>query len=195
MIFASFERKIFGATMKTKSDKKYWVEADRLSDPRFWFLKAYAFASTCKVIWKECGKVIYVEENPELTLNSIRVTPYLTAIACELFMKGYLVYKGVSIKNIRSLDHDLKKIRQSCAKFGDKRFEENDLEFLTDTCGKQLMEDGGIKYPDKKDMVAFPEFKNALGILELISGEVNSLLPIKLEYSKGLTRNKYYSEN
>ena len=153
--------------------KKYWIDEKRLSDPMFWYMKAYAYASTCSFIWKSFGEVVYAEQNPELSINAIRSTPYLTGLACELFMKGYLVSKG-GTKNVMRLRHNLKEIREACAAFGDKRFEDKDLKFLTDTCGEQLMENGGIRYPDKHEMLVFPEFKNALNLIQKISSEVSS---------------------
>lgn len=173
-----------------RNDKIY--SKIRLKDPRFWFLKAYAYDSACTIIRKECSKIIYIEENPYLTINAVRSIPYLTAIASELFMKGYLIYKRVSYSEIRKLHHYLERIRKFCAKFGDSRFEEEELKFLTETCGEQLMENGGIRYPDKKDMVAYPEFKEALNILKAICGDVSETLPYNKLSIKGLHKNKYF---
>lgn len=159
--------------MRGDKMEKYWVDKKRLKDPRFWFMKAWAYASTCSFIWENFPKVTYVEENPGLKINAIRATPYIAGLASELFMKGYLVFKGVHPEKIQKFKHRLKDLREACAEFGDNRFKNDNLTFITDTCGDQLMEEGGIRYPDKHEMVVFPEFKNALNILEEICGEID----------------------
>lgn len=159
-----------------KDTRKYWIDKNRLKDPMMWFMKAYAYASICRVIRKECGKVLYIKENPELKINAIRAVPYLTGLASELFMKGYLISKGNSEKDVTILKHNLKNIREKCLEYGDKRFDNDNLKFLTDTCGDQLMEEGGIRYPDKHEMIAFPEFVDALDILQNICSDVEGKL-------------------
>lgn len=163
--------------------RKFWVDKKRLKDPMFWFMKAWAYSSTCVFIWKEFLKVASPIENPELAINSIRATPYLTGLACELFMKGYLIFKGELHSKVIRLKHDLKALREECAKFGDIRFTDDNLKFLTDVCGEQLMENGGIRYPYTHEMPVFPEFKKALNILQEISGEVDSLIVKKTNQS------------
>lgn len=160
--------------MPTNNLKRDWVDEKRLHDPRFWFMKAYAYASTCSVLWTAFPKVAYIEENPELCINAIRATPYLAGLASELFMKGYLIYKDIDPKKVESLKHNLEKIRKLCRKFGDIRFDNKNLVFLTGNYGKHLMEEGGIRYPDKHEMVVFPEFKDALDVLQEICGEAES---------------------
>lgn len=86
---------------------EYWIDEKRLRDPMFWYMKAYAYSSTCSFIWSSFDKVSYAEENPELFINSIRATPYLTGLACELFMKGYLISKSVETKDVMVLGHNL----------------------------------------------------------------------------------------
>ena len=156
--------------------KKYWIDEKRLKDPMFWFMKAWAYTSTCAFIWKSFDKVVYAEENPELYINAVRSTPYLTGLACELFMKGYLISRGVEPSHVMKLKHNLKEIREACAVHGDKRFKNEDLKFLTDTCGEQLTENGGIRYPDRHEMPVFPQFKDALNLIQKISSEVESEL-------------------
>ncbi|MBP9781509.1 hypothetical protein KBC89_02535 [Candidatus Woesebacteria bacterium] len=148
----------------------------------FWFMKAWAYSSTCKYIWKEISKVQssdcrYKTNNPELVGKVIRSTPYISGIAAELFMKGYLIYKEEKPVEVRKLDHNLKLIREKCASFGDKRFLNDDLIFLTDTCGEHLMEDGGIRYPDKHEMpIYITVFEKALNVLQELSSEVSNVL-------------------
>ena len=115
--------------------KKFCVDKNRLKDPMFWLMKAWTYSSTCMYIWKEFPKVAYPIENPELAINSIRATPYLTGLASELFMKGYLIFKGEQPNEAIRLKHDLKALRKECAKFGDTRFTDDHLKFLTDACG------------------------------------------------------------
>lgn len=163
-------------------DKKYWIDETRLNHPMFWFMKAWAYSSTCSFIWKELSRVQgsdrnYKTNNLELVANVIRSTPYISGIAAELFMKGYLIYKGENPLNVRNLNHNLKLIREKCASFGDKRFLNNYLIFLTDTCGEHLMEDGGIRYPDKHEMpIYFTDFEKALNVLQELSSEVSNML-------------------
>lgn len=76
------------------------------------------------------------------------------------------------MEKVIKLNHNLQNIREKCAEFGDNRFNNDHLKFLTDTCGEHLMEDGRIRYPNKHEMLAFPEFEHALNVLKEITGEV-----------------------
>ncbi len=152
---------------------KYRIDEKRLHDPSLWFFKARAYASVYSFIRKSFPKVVYAEGDPGSEIDAIRATPYIAGLAIELFMKGYLVFKGVDIEEIKNFRHRLKDLREACAKIGCKRFNDKNLKFITDTCGDHLMEEGGIRYPDKQDMLAYPQVKDALNILEEISGEID----------------------
>ncbi len=149
-----------------------YIDKKRLKDPKMWFMKAYAYASTTSIIRREDGKVLYRWEDPELKINAIRAVPYLTGLTGELFMKGYLISKGVLPKNVKKFGHNLKRIREECLKFGDERFKDSNLIFLTDHCGEHLMEEGGIRYPDRREMAAFPQFEDAIVLLEEVCGSI-----------------------
>lgn len=80
-----------------------WVDKSRLIDPRFWHAKAWQFASSSHFIRREFLKIkdgTKIDEVGDL-YNAINSVPYLTAVAIELFMKGYLVYKGVAPESLR----------------------------------------------------------------------------------------------
>ncbi len=161
-----------------------WVDKKRLNDPRFWHAKAWQFASSSHFIRQEFLKIkdgAKIEEVGDL-FNAINSVPYITAVAIELFMKGYLVYKGEDpgILKKRQIGHDLRILRIMCAKYKDKRFLNRSLIFVTDRLGKQLMKDGGIRYPDVIPMgIYFDEFEDALKTLQQISGEIDKeLTPI-----------------
>ncbi|OGH12643.1 MAG: hypothetical protein A2776_03140 [Candidatus Levybacteria bacterium RIFCSPHIGHO2_01_FULL_40_10] len=157
-----------------------WVEKSRLKDPQFWHMKAWQFASSSHFIRQEFLKIkdgAKLNEVGDL-FNAINSTPYLTGMALELFMKGYLVYKGEDPEKIRTkIGHDLKKLREFCCRYKDKRFLKRELIFVTDRLGEQIMKDGGIRYPDVRPMgIYFDEFDIALKTLQEISGEIDKEL-------------------
>lgn len=166
---------------------KYWVEPKRLHDPMFWFMKASAYSSACIFIMEEFSEIRDGQEKPALYFNSIRAVPYLAGIASELYMKGYLIFKGEGPTALRNTRHNLKLLREKCVNFGDPRFKSGDLVFLTDTLGEHLMEDGGIRYPDKHEMpIYLTEFKKALDVLQKLGSEVSNTLLNSREEKVGI---------
>lgn len=155
-----------------------WEDKSRLKDPRFWHMKAWHFSSTTHFIVQEFKKIKDETPTPEYgyLFNAINTTPYITAVAAELFMKGYLIQKGISANKLRSKDigHNLKKLREMCCKFKDIRFLNQDLVFLTNSLGEQLTKDGGIRYPDVNPMaIYFEVFENSLNILQQVASEID----------------------
>lgn len=157
--------------------KKYYVEKNRLKDPIYWFMKAITYHSAAIFILKKFNRIKSLDEKPYI-FNASLTVPYLTGLASELYMKGYLVFKGKNPDTLRDreIGHNLKNLREKCLNYGDHRFKENSLIFVTDTLGEHLMEDGGIRYPDKQDMppIYFKEFEKALSVLREISSEVST---------------------
>jgi hypothetical protein len=158
-----------------------WEDKSRLKDPRFWHMKAWHFASTTHFVVQEFKKIKVGTPIPEYghLFNAINTTPYITAVAAELFMKGYLIHKGTAADKLRNREvgHNLKKLREMCCKFKDIRFLNQDLVFLTDSLGEQLTKDGGIRYPDVNSMpIYFEVFENSLNILQQIAGEIDKEL-------------------
>lgn len=162
-------------------DERYWKDKKRLKDPMFWFMKAYQFSSNAELLIEELPKYKGQEifNMPKKLFNAISTIPYLVAQSCELFMKGYLVYNKVEASRLRRVDigHNLKKLREMCLGFGDIRFNNDHLIFVTDTLGEHLMDDGGIRYPDKMNMAIYSnEFEKALRSLQEVIGEITNLL-------------------
>lgn len=158
-----------------------WIDKSRLKDPMFWHMKAWQFASASQFIWQEFPKIKDQAKIGEIghLINAINSTPYITGMALELFMKGYLVYKGEDPGRLRSkkIGHNLRELRIMCCKFKDKRFLKRELIFVTDRLGMQIMKDGGIRYPDVKPMgIYFNEFDISLKTLEEIAGEIDKEL-------------------
>ncbi|HBQ50426.1 TPA: hypothetical protein DD690_00415 [Candidatus Daviesbacteria bacterium] len=162
--------------------RKYWVDKKRLKDPIYWFMKAITYHSTVLFIKEEFDKIKSLDAKPYI-FNASLATPYLTGLASELYMKGYLVFKGKKPDKLRGkkIGHNLKILRKMCFRYGDQRFEEDSLIFVTDTLGEHLMEDGGIRYPDKHDMppIYYNEFEKALNILREISSEASLQIQYK----------------
>lgn len=162
--------------------KKYWVDKKRLKDPVYWFMKAITYHSTVLFIIEEFDKIKSLDEKSYI-FNASLASPYLTGLASELYMKGYLVFEGKKSAKLRSkkIGHNLKTLREICLSYGDQRFEDDSLIFVTDTLGEQLMEDGGIRYPDKHDIppIYFNKFEKALNILREISSEVSLQIQCK----------------
>lgn len=156
--------------------KKYWVDKKRLNDPIHWFMKAVTYHSTVLFIKEKFDKIKTLDAKSYI-FNASLAVPYLTGLTSELYMKGYLVYKGEKPAKLSSkeIGHNLKTLREMCLSYEDQRFRENSLIFVTDTLGEYLMEDGGIRYPDKHDMppIYLNEFEKALNILREISSEIN----------------------
>src|SRR4030042_1207440 len=149
------------------------IDKKKLKHPDFWFVKAHAYASACLFILEEFSRAIKDKDGENrtrlkevtLSLSSVGATPYLVGISSELYMKGYLISKGEKPDALKRVGHNLKTIREKCATFGDPRFNDKDLIFLADTLGKYLMEDGGVRYPDKNDLpIYIPIFKNILNM-------------------------------
>lgn len=158
-----------------------WINKERLKDPQFWHMKAWQFASTAQYIWNEFEKIedgTKIEKYGHL-FNAINSTPYITGMALELFMKGYLVSKGEEPNKLktRRIGHNLQELRTMCCKYKDKRFLTRELIFVTDRLGEQIMRDGGIRYPDVQPMpIYFDEFDISLKTLQTIAGEIDNEL-------------------
>lgn len=161
----------------TASDYKIdWIDKKRLKDPMFWFMKASSYSSAVAYIWEK-HKKLRSGTKPSHLFNAINATPYLTGLAAELYMKGYLVFKGVSPSVLKKIGHNLKFLRRKCLEYGDTRFESEPLSFLTDTLGEHIVEGGGIRYPDKKPMAIYGDhFNEALGVLRKVSGDIERKL-------------------
>ena len=155
-----------------KVRKTYWIDEKRLRDPKFWFMKASPYHSAVLYLQEEFRRIKNGSEISHLN-NAINTVPYLTGLAAELYMKGYLVFKGVEPNDVRKILHDLSYLRNECLKHGDSRFENDDLVFLTDTLGVHIMVYGGIRYPDKIDMPIYVTlFDSDLGVLREIAREI-----------------------
>lgn len=155
-----------------------WIDESRLKDPMFWFMKAWHFASAAQYIMNDHQNREEGSQPGHLD-NAINVAPYLTGLALELFMKGYLVHKDVDPRSLRerTIGHDLKKLRQMCLKFGDKRFNNKELVFFTDKLGEQVMKDGGIRYPDKLGVpIYYQEFEISLKNLQEVARDISNKL-------------------
>lgn len=165
--------------MSFKKSEKYWVDKKKLNDPMFWFMKASYFSSTAELLIGELSKYdpAGLHDIPGNLFNAINTIPYLTGLSSELYMKGYLVYKGNDPYKLREKGHNLQKLREMCLKCGDKRFQNDNLMFLTDTLGEHLMDDGGIRYPDKENMAIYGnKFKKALECLQEITSGISDKL-------------------
>ena len=145
---------------------------EELSNPDAWIRKAGSYhAASVYLLEKHQTEVVDGEplENISLILNAISATPYLTALALELYMKGYLVLKGYDIKSIKSFNHNIENLRVECMGI-DERWNNNSLCFVCDKLGKYIMgvkdekwTSGGNRYPQIRDLpIYFEEFKDAL---------------------------------
>ncbi len=155
-----------------------WEYPSRLDDPIHWYAKAWSYASTSHYLMVHFENIKDGEKLEDVghLFNAIQAVPFITGIAIELFMKGYLVFQGVDSDELMSeYRHNLKKIRQKCCTYDDKRFLNRELIFFTDKLGEQIMSKGGIRYPDKLNTgVYFEDFNIALITLEKITTEISS---------------------
>ena len=119
----------------------YLIDKERLRDPTIWFSKAAAYSAT----------VLYLQENIILLktgskishiFKAIETAPYLTGLAAELYMKGYLIFKGLEPDDVREFQHHLSDLRNKCLEYGDLRFKNDALIFFTDTLGEHIMKVG-----------------------------------------------------
>lgn len=164
-----------------KNNKMPWIDERRLKDPLLWFMKASAYCSASLYILEEWTKLRSGDEISHV-INSINATPYLTCLAAELYMKGYLVFKGERPNDLKRIRHDLGCLRRMCSEYGDSRFISNSLIFLTDTLGDHIMEDGGIRYPHHKERPIYSTvFEEALNILRRITRDVENEIADKEE--------------
>ena len=160
--------------IRRKNKKPAWIDEKKLEDPMFWFMKAHEYCSASLYILDQFKKIKNGDKVSHL-FNAINATPYLTGLAAELFMKGYLVSKKVDPKKLaeKKIGHDLKVLRDMCLKYGDARFKNDPLIFLTDNLGVHIMKEGGIRYPDKGRMAVYnTQFEESLRVLREITGDV-----------------------
>jgi len=147
-----------------------WTDEKRLKDPMIWFRKASSFSSTVLYLQEN---LMRIKDGSEISplFNAINTVPYLTGLAAELYMKGYLVFKGAEPHDVRKFGHNLSDLRKKCLEHGDQRFKNESLMFLTDALGIHIMEGGGIRYPDKIEIPIFiTSFQEGLSVLmELVS--------------------------
>lgn len=153
-----------------------WLKPERLKEPKAWFSKARGFAYTTRFLIDSFGNTVSGDsiEKRALIFGAIQSCPYTTGLAAELYMKGYLVYKGIDLKIITKIDnrHNLMHLRKMCLVY-DSRFNNVHLKFVTDKLGEQIMKNGGIRYPNIDHMpIYFNEFIDTIAILTRITKEV-----------------------
>ena len=146
-------------------NKLDWTDEKRLRDPMIWFSKASSYSSAVLYLQENFNRIKTGSEISHL-FKAIQTVPYLTGLAAELYMKGYLVFKGAEANDVIKFRHNLSDLRNKCLEHGDKRFKDESLIFLTDVLGVHIMEGGGIRYPDKKEIpIYFTHFQEGLGVL------------------------------
>lgn len=152
--------------------KDYIYTPEELSNPDAWIRKAgYYHAASVYLLDKHRAEVTdgVPLENISLIHDAISVTPYLTALALELYMKGFLVLQRYDNKKIKAFNHNVKNLRVECSKF-DQRWNNDSLSFVIDQLGKYITgvidekwTSGGVRYPQIRNLpVYYDEFKSAL---------------------------------
>lgn len=147
-----------------------------LSDPKHWLSQANSFHHVVDYIMKDYlisltqGKA--PQGNGDYLFKIFTPFLFLLATTIELYLKGYLVSKGVSMMKVRSYKHNLKTLRLACLSFGDKRFGSGMIQYITDYYGRVLSNDGGLRYPGRKPPpMIFPDYVTVLDELESILNE------------------------
>lgn len=133
----------------------YFLTPEELDNPKAWFSKANQYRATVLFILKEynlrCVDGAKIDDVAAL-LESISTIPYITCLALELFMKGFLVFYGEPGKEVRKYKHRIWQVRDSCYKKSKNPiFNNPDLTYITDKLGPHIMDDGGVRYPHKRD--------------------------------------------
>lgn len=155
-----------------------WTDENRLRDPMIWFSKASSYSSAVLYLQENFSRIKTGSEISHL-FNAIKTVPYLTGLAAELYMKGYLVFKGTEPHDVKKIGHNLSDLRIKCLEHGDQRFKNESLMFLTDVLGVHIIEGGGIRYPDKKEIpIYLTHFQEGLGVLMEIVREIK--IPVKI---------------
>jgi len=155
---------------KKKTAKEAWIDfynSGNPEDPKEWLVRASHYRSAT-ILLIELGKELVTIKDKRhklLVWNGMGTAPFLTTHAAELYMKGYLIAKGKTYKQVKDMVHNLPKIRKECLKFKDKRFKDKNVTYLTDTMHGHLVKDGGIRYPNKKPAPIMDLFIDILDLL------------------------------
>ncbi len=161
---------------ETRSDKnadgmqQFYLTPENSDNPNAWFFKAQPFRSTVLFILEQHQlKVVGGVKIDEIVLinDAIMTIPYLTCLGLEIYMKGYLVFKGLRGKEVRRYNHKIWEIRKKCYEISGRiEFNNQDLTYLTNQLGSYILEDGGVKYPHKRDpIVPIDSCKLALNLM------------------------------
>lgn len=161
-------------------DKLIWDQAEdpqSLKDPRKWLGRANNFHDVAKlVIDVHIASMRKVEakqlNDQKMLFSTIIPFLYLLATAVELYLKGYLIAKRKPVDEVTGYKHDLKKLRLECLSYGDDRFNKGLISYITDSYGRVFLENGGLRYPNRKPPpLILPDYVNVMILLKTILTE------------------------
>lgn len=164
-----------------KTAKKAWLdfinEPKSVEDPKSWFTRGWQFHAVVNVLIKlKKQKVVdgaKIKDVAEL-LAAYNTAPHMAATAIELYMKGFLIAKGLSSKDVIVHGHNLPKLWEMC-KGLDPRFNHSSIKLLSAQLYDHLVVGGGIRYPSKRNAPIYEDdFPEALDLAKQILKEVLS---------------------
>jgi hypothetical protein len=141
---------------------------ERLKDPMEWYYKADCYMANAIFILEEFDTRIrdgVKLKDFALLHNAINTVPYISSIAIELYLKGFLISKKVPVEDVIDKKHKIADLRLKCAEY-ESKFNNVDLSYLTDRLGDLVLKKGGVRYPDRRDVpVAIDSIKNSFELI------------------------------
>lgn len=168
----SIDEVIEEASQKVTNECK---KSDDRDKPEAWLNNARSFKLATERIVFEYMQALRANNINSVSLGQV-ITPflYLESTTVELYLKTYLLAKGVPLSKVEKYKHELKKIYIKCLEYGDSSFDDLILKQVV-IYGEVYLSFYGVKYPGIKSMGAiFPDYVTILDTLDKIVAEVVS---------------------
>lgn len=115
------------------------ISSPKSDSPGWWYIQARTFRTAFKSLLDQ------VNDNPNKEAPAIPIL-YLWGVAAELYLKAFLISRGLGWRDVKAFDHDLIQLLATCCSL-DSRFDQEELVFLVVDIGPSIMDKGGMRYP------------------------------------------------
>lgn len=155
------------------------IDLELEKDPKEWMQRGDEFRMTAKYLSKEYMESMFEDNGETLPAKHPMLWAsvpfiYIVATTLEIYLKGYLIAKGLKIEEVRKFQHDIEKVRKKCSEYNLK-FDKGTLPYITTNYGKLILENGGMRYPNRKAIpLLFPDYVDIMDeIRDELSNEIN----------------------
>lgn len=157
-------------------DQQY--QPNELNNPEAWYQKANSYQCAARTImndFREMQDGVPLNDANVLKVNAMGAIPYLTGLALELILKGFLISSGMQVSEVIAFGHDLRKLRARAEEIN-TNWKNTSLQFVCDKLGPIIMGEkkdknkkGGIRYPGIRDIAVYSDFEHALIVAQRLT--------------------------